>query len=611
MLNVYLAQFNITYGHHDRESMYVPYSVASVWSHAQQDPIIADHYHLAGMFTEKIDPDLIVDRMQEPRVFAVSVYVWNVQYSLAVCRAVKQKYPRCTTVMGGPSVPGHADQWLRDHAWVDVVVHGEGETAFHRVLRDLLDRGHTDREHRWPRMRDLAPVESPYHRGVFDQWIRTIDRDRWAINAVLETNRGCPFGCTFCDWGSATLGKVVCFTRERIRQDIAWMAHNHIEWVQVADANFGAFRERDAWVADELIRAKQQWGYPLMAKMSWHKHQSDHMVDIAQRLIGADMMKEYTASLQSQSTDVLHNIRRRNISDEHIQRMQQLSHDRGFRLHTELITPLPGETRDSMINTMESLIQQGIQFSLFPLQILPNAEMAEPHYRERHGLVTQTVTITEPHQWVKESEETVIQTNTMHRTEFEQVMLVGFVLQSLHSTGFIDVVTEFMHRTHQVRHTDFVTEMLRYFGDRDHTVVHQHLADVWHHVDRGTTNRTYAGVWNVPMYSDLCGDQRDQFYAELAEFVRTQWPHCEHIDDVMTLQSHSQIHTRQASRHQVTLASNLYDYVMDGQPWVHEPHTHEIRSPGISEDYISLGHFLNYHKATGRWRTEITCRLAE
>ena len=26
--------------------------------------------------------------------------------------------------------------------------------------------------------------------------------------AIIETNRGCPYGCTFCDWGSATRSRI-------------------------------------------------------------------------------------------------------------------------------------------------------------------------------------------------------------------------------------------------------------------------------------------------------------------------------------------------------------------------------------------------------------------
>ena len=49
---------------------------------------------------------------------------------------------------------------------------------------------------------------------------------------MLESNRGCPYGCTFCDWGSATLSKVRNFDLDRVygvgvgpwdRQAVFWL----------------------------------------------------------------------------------------------------------------------------------------------------------------------------------------------------------------------------------------------------------------------------------------------------------------------------------------------------------------------------------------------------
>ena len=38
--------------------------------------------------------------------------------------------------------------------------------------------------------------------------------------ALWETNRGCPFSCTFCDWGMATGSKVVEFPSEKLDLEI-------------------------------------------------------------------------------------------------------------------------------------------------------------------------------------------------------------------------------------------------------------------------------------------------------------------------------------------------------------------------------------------------------
>ena len=64
-----------------------------------------------------------------------------------------------------------------------------------------------------------------------------------------ETNRGCPFSCTFCDWGSATASKVYQFGMDGLHDEIGWMSRQRIGFVFCCDANFGrAMLETCGWV---------------------------------------------------------------------------------------------------------------------------------------------------------------------------------------------------------------------------------------------------------------------------------------------------------------------------------------------------------------------------
>jgi radical SAM superfamily enzyme YgiQ (UPF0313 family) len=47
-------------------------------------------------------------------------------------------------------------------------------------------------------------------------------QERWLV--LWETNRGCPFQCTFCDWGSATAAKVNQFELDRLLREVDWFA---------------------------------------------------------------------------------------------------------------------------------------------------------------------------------------------------------------------------------------------------------------------------------------------------------------------------------------------------------------------------------------------------
>ena len=71
-------------------------------------------------------------------------------------------------------------------------------------------------------------------------------KENWI--GLWETNRGCPFQCTFCDWGSATASKVSRFEMDRLEREIKWMAEKKIKYIFVCDANFG-IQKRDIEIA--------------------------------------------------------------------------------------------------------------------------------------------------------------------------------------------------------------------------------------------------------------------------------------------------------------------------------------------------------------------------
>ena len=71
---------------------------------------------------------------------------------------------------------------------------------------------------------------SPYLSGEFDYLIS--NKKDHNYQAIIETNRGCPFLCTYCYWGrGGNTTKYRYHSLERVFAEIDWIGKNKISYV--------------------------------------------------------------------------------------------------------------------------------------------------------------------------------------------------------------------------------------------------------------------------------------------------------------------------------------------------------------------------------------------
>ena len=146
-------------------------------------------------------------RFDEPAVIGLSCYVWNFRQHMKIARLCKDRFPGCLTVAGGPHVPDHPAEFLRQHPYIDLAVHGEGEQAFTAILRERLSPWpdwfcHPRNQlparrraclHRGTPELDLGKhLDSAYLSGYLDPAIEVFKQQNVNFYAPWETNRGCP-----------------------------------------------------------------------------------------------------------------------------------------------------------------------------------------------------------------------------------------------------------------------------------------------------------------------------------------------------------------------------------------------------------------------------------
>ena len=136
-------------------------------------------------------------------------------------------------------------------------------------------------------------------------------RESWI--GLWETNRGCPFRCTFCDWGSATAAKVTKFGEERLYREVDWFADKKIEYIFCCDANFG-IQKRDVDIANYVAGVKKETGYPVALSVQNTKNATERAYETQKILSDAGLNKGVALSMQSVDMTTLEAIKRDNIS---------------------------------------------------------------------------------------------------------------------------------------------------------------------------------------------------------------------------------------------------------------------------------------------------------
>ena len=157
----------------------------------------------------------------------------------------------------------------------------------------------------------MEDLPSPYLTGVFDNLILEHPDIEWV--PTLETDRGCPFKCTFCDWGSATGSKMYKFNLDRIRNEINWFADNNMPYLSMTTSNFGAFKQRDMEIANIIVETNKRTGMPTAISTSYGKNNADTVFEISKLLLDAGIQTGAAISFQSTTPEVLKNIKRDNM----------------------------------------------------------------------------------------------------------------------------------------------------------------------------------------------------------------------------------------------------------------------------------------------------------
>lgn len=450
-LHIFQPQYSSS-GSNGFQQYWLPYSAGCLWAYAQTHQDIYDTWQLEKLHYRRSPVEQVLELLDSPDLCAFSCYAWNENYNLALAQAIRQRWPQCRIVFGGPQSSAH----MLKYDYIDSIVLSEGEVSFVDILRRVTAGQELESLMTKRRLDDLD-IPSPYLLGLFDHVIASEPQGTlW--ETVLETNRGCPFQCTFCDWGTLTYSKVRKFSLERIEAELRWIASKPISVIFLADANFGIFKQRDMAIAKMMneILTDSHVDY---LNITFTKNSNATVFDIA-RTIGP-IAKSVTLSMQSMNPATLRAIKRDNMKSNDLADMLRLANEYQIPTYTDMILGLPLETLDSWKTGLMTLLEMG-QDSYIDTNFTNILENTELNLAQRQQYGIRSIRV-ENYQGfsehdttgIEESTELVCETNTMSTQNMVESWMWHWLVQFFHTAGYSHVAAKYARHVHGVSYLDF------------------------------------------------------------------------------------------------------------------------------------------------------------
>ena len=488
-------------------------------------------------------------------VLLCSDYLWSIEQNLLTSKVAKAFFTDSLTVHGGPSVPKYdysCEEFFTRHPYVDIAVHGAGEVATAELLERIAEHGlaHVQADRSClsgvsgiayraqcgardvvrtpdrPSLTELDELPSPYLTGEFT----AESAKRWRA-AIVETNRGCPYGCTFCDWGSATLSKVRQFSLERVKRELEWIARNRVGILWVADANFGIFA-RDVQIAETIAGCRRSFGYPKQVLVSYAKNATERLAEIVRILHDADIQIDGIIAIQTRDPQTLEVVERSNIKTARYDELIGIFARNGLPISSDLMMGLPGSTPQSFKADLQFFFDRKVEVKAYDTHLLPNSPMAHRDYMDRYQIKV-------------DASGRLTSTYSYTAAEARQMRALYKLYKRMVGCSLLKYVLYYLQLEHRIKGIDFLEGLRQELAQSPGSLPHTR------HVLKGPLSRlrgTSVGGWA-------------SFYEEIRTFIEVRYAIFDPgLDTVLAVQSELMPARDRCLPRRIEMAHDLVSY---------------------------------------------------
>lgn len=325
-----------------------------------------------------------------PKAIGFSTWCNSYPVSLLIASEIKTLNPEIPVILGGPQVSVLADKTLEKFPFVDYVIRGEADYSLSKLLDIILNENSENNisdvaglTYRDPKdnQKIIANPSTDKINNLDNLPIPLYDRIYNKSSLILDTGRGCPFHCTYCSTSQffsnsyrtksvkRVLGEVdYCYTKIKAR--FFGFSHDMIALNKnfVFDLCYGLNKY--------FKKKKKTFGWTCSARTD---------------CVSTDMLKRMVESgcqgiffgIETGSEQMQKKIRKNlNLSDAVKKVKYAIS--RGIQCTVSYMAGFPGESREDLNKTLNSILQMSIsgakpQMTL--LALLPGTPMYNDNVR--------------------------------------------------------------------------------------------------------------------------------------------------------------------------------------------------------------------------------------
>ncbi len=560
MLNVHGIQLNAHY------TVTLPVSIGTLWAYITTREDITEHLNFTG-FTVYQRTDTVLDLLDNidkngvPDVVMVSLYMWNRNRSNKLTKALKEKWPHVKIIVGGNDVPQHPErfkEFVNENPQYDYYVNSEGEIPLENILRKILsdknifvsdylddcfhitENGKViskSKTKRYLNHKGELDFPSACAIGLYDDLVASLPDVE--LQGVLETNRGCPYSCTFCDWGLEE--KMRKFSMRRIKEELDWYIGN-VHEIMLSDANFGILK-RDIDIAKYLIKSKILHPNPRLhsTAITYAKNNKERVVRIAELLEKFDFSRSgATFSLQSMNDPTLVAIRRDNMSiAKDFDWIAENFTTRGIPYYHEMIMGMPLETKETFLTGMSKLLEYNpLEINVYKLAWLENSEIGLDGHTEKYQLewakFEQGPSI---HDDEKEYAFIIDSTSTISNADMQYIRNIRDMIQILWLGKSLFYIGRYLQQEYNIEACDIIENFYKYttvdnkneYWDTLYLSKEDAVRDsgnfkvpLWYNY--GTNRYKFTRYTNAWLYLHGSIERKEYFYKEMQKFFTLYYP---------------------------------------------------------------------------------------